>query len=155
MLEPTRYDRFQIVPRQQKWLKAQICNQLSFSARLSAGCNISYRCSSPHQGKANHILPFQTILSPKSAVPFHDIYHRSPAHLLCWKGQAEDFKDPAHMTLVDKYCNDQETRDPCIKRASIQGTELHKSHKDPTEPKRSSPFSFWTRKETNGNWASP
>ncbi|KAJ6105324.1 hypothetical protein N7523_010134 [Penicillium sp. IBT 18751x] len=52
------------------------------------------------------------------------------------KVKPSDFKDSSHMALVDKYCNDQEKRDPRIKKASIQGTELHQSHKDPTDPKK-------------------
>ncbi|GFF62716.1 hypothetical protein IFM60648_00699 [Aspergillus lentulus] len=52
------------------------------------------------------------------------------------KVRPNDFKDVTHMTLVDKYCHEQETRDPRIKYADIQGTELHKSHKDPTDPKK-------------------
>ncbi|KAF2161842.1 hypothetical protein M409DRAFT_27898 [Zasmidium cellare ATCC 36951] len=47
-----------------------------------------------------------------------------------------DFKDPSLLKQVHKYCNDQETRDPRIKQASIQGTELHQSHKDPNDPKK-------------------
>ncbi|OJD12618.1 hypothetical protein AJ78_06823 [Emergomyces pasteurianus Ep9510] len=38
------------------------------------------------------------------------------------------------MALVDKYCNDQEAPDSLIKQAKIAGTELHKSHKNPTDP---------------------
>ncbi|OJD13571.1 hypothetical protein AJ78_05987 [Emergomyces pasteurianus Ep9510] len=52
------------------------------------------------------------------------------------KVKLSDFKDPTHMALVDKYCNEQESRDPRIKQASVAGTELHKSHKDPTDPQK-------------------
>lgn len=40
------------------------------------------------------------------------------------------------MALVDQYCKEQEARDPRIKQASVQGTELHQSHKDPTDPQK-------------------
>ncbi|KAJ6125383.1 hypothetical protein N7471_012700 [Penicillium samsonianum] len=39
-----------------------------------------------------------------------------------------EFKDESHMGLVDT--------DPRIAQASVQGTELHDSHKDPTDPKK-------------------
>ncbi|PYH98322.1 hypothetical protein BO71DRAFT_395436 [Aspergillus ellipticus CBS 707.79] len=52
------------------------------------------------------------------------------------KYSLSDFKNPAHATLVDTYCNDQEKRDPRIKHASIEGTEFHPSHKDRTDPKQ-------------------
>ncbi|RAH71361.1 uncharacterized protein BO66DRAFT_437383 [Aspergillus aculeatinus CBS 121060] len=41
-----------------------------------------------------------------------------------------------HSTLVDKYCQEQEARDPRIVQAAIQRTELHQSHKDPIDPKK-------------------
>ncbi|PYH94144.1 hypothetical protein BO71DRAFT_399124 [Aspergillus ellipticus CBS 707.79] len=50
------------------------------------------------------------------------------------KVKLTDFKDQTHMALVDSYCKEQEARDPRIKQAEIKGTELHKSHKDPTDP---------------------
>ncbi|KAJ5555934.1 hypothetical protein N7513_003576 [Penicillium frequentans] len=52
------------------------------------------------------------------------------------KVKLSDFKDESHKALVDKYCKDQETRDDRIKQASVQGTELHQSHKDPTDLKK-------------------
>ncbi|KAL8745466.1 MAG: hypothetical protein Q9190_002403 [Brigantiaea leucoxantha] len=60
------------------------------------------------------------------------------------KVKLSDFKDPSTTAIVDKYCEDQEARDPRIKKAVIQGTEWHQSHKDPTDMEKviSSPFGF-------------
>ncbi|RMZ85148.1 hypothetical protein DV738_g264, partial [Chaetothyriales sp. CBS 135597] len=51
------------------------------------------------------------------------------------KVKLSDFKDADQIALVDKYCKEQEARDPRIKQARIQGTKLHPSHTDPTDPK--------------------
>ncbi|CEL05516.1 hypothetical protein ASPCAL06634 [Aspergillus calidoustus] len=71
------------------------------------------------------------------------------------KCKPSDFKNPAHGTLVDLLQRPRETsisplpyyhyiqglltavpQDPRIKYASIEGTELHKSHKDPTDTQK-------------------
>ncbi|KAL3474255.1 hypothetical protein BJX99DRAFT_260523 [Aspergillus californicus] len=52
------------------------------------------------------------------------------------KVSLSDFKDKTHMALVDNYCKEQETRDSRVKKASIEGTDFHDSHKDPTDPQQ-------------------